>query len=304
MGRARPAAGRVDRYARTGPEPATVTLDQLLTEAVEQWITARRTAGGEPEAELTAARLGHDRSPIDHVIDDMWADGQPDTLTVFLDTGTAPDWQWALAAHWVEREHEYTTAVWLATRSNCPAAVLDGLADTWNNQLADAVAAHPHTPDPALVRMIERGMGAARIAARPEITRELAVRLAKGSLDECAALAANPACPAGLRDELARDPRPSVRTGAARNPRLDPTILDRLAREGGSGVRDALLGNPTVTADTIDYLATEGDEVHRQRATVHPNVRDDTLDRLTRDPVRTVARAAHEALAARRPPAN
>jgi len=57
-------------------------------------------------------------------------------------------------------------------------------------------------------------------------------------------VAANPACPPQLLQQLAQDPDQAVREQVANNPSCPPRVLEALARDPDQRVRTAALGHP------------------------------------------------------------
>ena len=83
--------------------------------------------------------------------------------------------------------------------------------------------------------------------------------------------ARNPATPADVLTELAKDSDYDVRSNAARNPATPVDVLMELAKDSDWHVRRSAAGNPNTPVDVLTELAKDSDCIVRSYAARNPN---------------------------------
>ncbi|GAB4318635.1 MAG: hypothetical protein Kow0069_21860 [Promethearchaeota archaeon] len=176
------------------------------------------------------------------------------------------------------------------------------LARELNGELPLALISDPNFPPVDAIAIAELGGGGALevLAGREDASDfppTVLERLCSASSSIKARLAANPAAPAPVLEELSGDQDPRVRAEVASNPAAPPAVLTHLAEDGDVSVSCNVAANPNVPPGALAKLSRQRDVGVRIRVGKNPNSGATTLKALARDEsvrVRT-------AVAARRP---
>ena len=171
----------------------------------------------------------------------------------------------------LRRDLDDRVRVNLASNTSVPSELLTALADDPHPSVRGAVAANPRTtvddltrlayfevspkgalaendrtPSAVLVDLARGGTQAVRetVAGRSDLPAELARTLTTDSPTVRRSVASNPAAPADVLENLAKDEKYAVRAGVAGNPSTPTHVLTELSLDGEEMVRDAVMRNP------------------------------------------------------------
>ena len=156
----------------------------------------------------------------------------------------------------------------VAENANCPAEMLDRLADSRARGVTWQVAANASTRPQALERI-----------------------MAAGSLREASCAAQHPNLPAGALTAAASDVRIDLRFNAAYNPNCPPETLDRIARSRPGMLRSAV-SNPSVPVSVIEDAARHHKPTTRAAAPANPSAPEWVIKEAAHDTDDTVRDAA------------
>jgi hypothetical protein len=207
--------------------------------------------------------------------------------------------------HWLVRQD-------LAQNPSTPAELLLHLSQDSDRDVRQAAALHPNLPPQALAPLFEGIEGdwhqlyKQLLKQDPDVPAEVLNRLSLGSDWAKRLVAAHPATPEPILEELSRhqdwnlrrlvalnpalpgpalthlltDPDADVRQAVARYPRLQLAQLERLAQDDHLEVRRLCIQHPQVTPQILAYLALDEDENVRQAVLDHPQTPKEAMEQL------------------------
>lgn len=160
-----------------------------------------------------------------------------------------------------------------------------------DRRLQSLAARHPLLPVDLLVQLDElKPYGQARETLLERLGRhpldpEILLWFAwKGSWEERAAVARNPALPGAARDALCRDEDWWVRAAAAENPAATPADLTELAQDDEHvTIREHVAAHPHTPGDVLARLAADGESEVRVQVARNPSAPPEALEWLAAD---------------------
>jgi copper chaperone CopZ len=152
------------------------------------------------------------------------------------------------------------------------------------------VEATPGRLTSLLCHVLESPHGRAVVASSYDLPPEMLAALAADSADEvCLAVAANPATPPAVLDQMAS--HWACRTALAGNPSAPAALLAGLATDWDPSVRSAVARNSGTPSDLLEQLSFDADTVVRAAVAANPATAVATLERLALDGAPSVVRA-------------